>query len=436
MNTSAAMQVAQWREAAHACLQRGDVREAQALFQQVLDRRPDDVEALQLLASCHVANGELNLALARLQAAALIHPEDPNVLQQLGAVHLATADGASAAATLRETLRIAPDMFVARLHLGQALEQLGEPHEALKTYFGALRSAQNQGRWLNDETTAPGLRDTVKHAMRFVDAGRLAFFHGVLEPLQQRYGADELERVTHCLDVYLGERSIEMPDARQRPKFLYFPGIPSQPYYPRERFPWQETLEAATGDIREELQRVLAQEFSLETFLGAPQPGQAQQEMLRSSGSAPAAWDAYFFFRHGERYEAHLQACPRTAALLDSVPLARIRNHAPESLFSVLSAGTHILPHTGVTNVRLVTHLPLIVPPQCALRVGGATHIWREGRCVTFDDTFEHEAWNRSEQTRVVLILDCWNPDLTEAERAAVAELIEAIGDFSASGAD
>jgi aspartate beta-hydroxylase len=84
-----------------------------------------------------------------------------------------------------------------------------------------------------------------------------------------------------------------------------------------------------------------------------------------------------------------------------------------------------------VTNTRLVTHLPLIVPSDCALRVGGEVHAWQKGRCVTFDDTFEHEAWNRSEHTRVVLILDCWNPDLTEVERAAVTDLVVAIGEFN-----
>jgi aspartate beta-hydroxylase len=86
-----------------------------------------------------------------------------------------------------------------------------------------------------------------------------------------------------------------------------------------------------------------------------------------------------------------------------------------------------------VTNTRVVTHLPLIIPDDCALRVGGETHVWQTGQCVTFDDTFEHEAWNRSDQTRVVLIFDNWNPDLSEAERAAVTDLVEAIGDFNQS---
>lgn len=427
-------QLAQWREAAHACLDRGELQQAEQWFQRVLDAAPDDVEALQMLASCDVARGELGSALARLQAALRIQPDDAGILQQLGTVQMAVADFPEAAKTLRKALRHAPDLFVARLRLGLALEQLNQPHDALTAYFGALRTAQNQGRWISDATTAPGLREAVKHAMRYVDAGRLAWFRRVLEPLQQRYGVAEMHRVEHCLDVYLGEQSVEMPDPRQRPKFLYFPGIPGQPYYLRERFPWHDALEAATSWMREELRGVLAQQQGLEAFLGAPPPG--QQAMLQSSGPEPAAWDAYFFYRHGEHYGEHAAACPRTAALLDSLPLTRIRGHAPETLFSVLSPGTHILPHTGVTNVRLVTHLPLIVPPDCALRVGGETHIWKEGRCVTFDDTFEHEAWNRSGETRVVLILDSWNPDLTEAECVAVTELIEAIGDFNAASSE
>jgi aspartate beta-hydroxylase len=66
--------------------------------------------------------------------------------------------------------------------------------------------------------------------------------------------------------------------------------------------------------------------------------------------------------------------------------------------------------------------------------VGGETHAWEEGRCITFDDTFEHEAWNHSGRDRVVLILDSWNPDLSEAEQAAVTDLVAAIGDFNRSG--
>jgi aspartate beta-hydroxylase len=154
-----------------------------------------------------------------------------------------------------------------------------------------------------------------------------------------------------------------------------------------------------------------------------------EAENLRGAEVAPS-WNGYYFYRHGERREENCAACPRTAAALDALPLIRIREHGPEVMFSVFTAGTHLLPHRGVTNARAVSHLPLIVPPDCALSVGGEVHAWREGRVLVFDDTYEHEAWNRSGRVRVVLIADVWNPHLTEIERAAVSELIAAIGDL------
>jgi aspartate beta-hydroxylase len=73
-------------------------------------------------------------------------------------------------------------------------------------------------------------------------------------------------------------------------------------------------------------------------------------------------------------------------------------------------------------------HLPLVVPPDCALNiVDVGEHHWEEGQLVMFDDTFAHEAWNRSDETRIVLLMDCWNPHLTQVEKSAVKQLIETI---------
>lgn len=430
MNTGVGMTASALREMALDGLRRGDIARAEHYFTRLLSQLPEDAEALQFLAARHVSRGDAQKAMDMLSTAARARPVQPDVLHQLGMVQSMVGDLQGATVSLRSCLDLAPQMFVARLRLGLALEQLGRTQEAVLAYFGAVNTAQAQGRWLSDETTAPGLREAVQHAMRVIDAGRRHTFEAVLEPLKQRYGASELERVEHCLAIYLGERPANLPDPRQKPKFLYFPDVPSQPYYGVERFPWQADLEAAVATVREELLAVLAENQPLEPFLGE-QSADELKEHLRSSSSQPAAWDAYFFYRHGDRFDEHCARCPRTSALLDTLPLVRIRDHAPETLFSVLRPGTHILPHRGVTNTRLVTHLPLIVPPDCAINVGGQLHAWQEGRCVTFDDTFEHEAWNRSDRTRVVMILDSWNPDLTEVERLAVTDLVEAIGDFN-----
>src|SRR5699024_4227774 len=187
---------------------------------------------------------------------------------------------------------------------------------------------------------------------------------------------------------------------------------------------------AQTAVIREEMRAVLAEDSGFEPFLGHVDDQGALQDLLRGERGEPA-WNAFFFHRHGVRNDANAARCPRTAAALEATPLCRVRDHSPEVCFSVLTPGSHILPHRGVTNTRLVTHLPLVVPSDCALRVGGETHVWEPGRCVTFDDTFEHEAWNDSDQTRVVLIVDSWNPDLTDVEQQAVSDLVAAIGDFN-----
>jgi len=420
------------RAMARQQLLRGDRDAAERSFLSLLQRHPQDVEALRFVADCQSARGEHVAAIQGLQAVTRLAPEDPAAWVRLAATQMAADDLDGAVASFGHGLALAPRMFVPRLQLGIALEQLGRTHDALKAYFMAIESAHGMGRWQDDATTAPALRAAVKHAVDYVNRERRALFRRALDPLRERYGSSELTRVECSLAIYFLDLPANIPDTRQRPKFLYFPDITSQPYYPRHHFPWLEALEAATDSVRDELRAVLSEERALESFLGEAPPD-AMQSMLGSSGDQEPAWDAYFFHRHGERHDAHRARCPRTAALLDALPLVRIRDHAPEALFSVLSPGTHILPHTGVTNTRLVTHLPLIVPPDCAIRVGGQEHAWQEGRCVTFDDTWEHEAWNRSGQRRVVLIVDSWHPDLSEVERAAVTDLVEAIGDFNQS---
>ncbi len=97
-------------------------------------------------------------------------------------------------------------------------------------------------------------------------------------------------------------------------------------------------------------------------------------------------------------------------------------------MFSLLAPRTRIPPHTGVANTRLVCHLPLIVPPNCGFRVGASTREWKIGESFAFDDTIEHEAWNDSDELRVVFIFDLWQPSLSAEERSAIAAIISAAG--------
>lgn len=409
----------------------GRIAQAEAAYRAALGQNPGNAEALNFIAMCALARGELPDARRMLERAAELEPEQPEVWKSLGIVHLAADQAVDALAAFERALQLDPQHFVSRLHRGAALERLGRIYDAIASYYGAIVAAQNQGLWLSEATTAPGLRVAVRHAMRSVNENRRRLFLDLLAPLRQRYGIDSLRRVEQGLMIYLGDVPANYPDPRQRPKFFYVPGLRTQPYFERGLFPWHADLEKHTDLIRGELRGVLADSQVMEPFLGTNDNRLLKEQKLLAGTRGEAQWNSFFFHRHGEVFEQNAKLCPRTTEVLNSLPLVHIREHAPEVLFSVLTPGSHILPHHGITNTRLVTHLPLIIPEGCAIRVGGIEHTWREGRCVTFDDTFEHEAWNRSDKVRVVMILDSWHPDLADAEREAIALLVGGIGDFN-----
>jgi aspartate beta-hydroxylase len=264
-------------------------------------------------------------------------------------------------------------------------------------------------------------------AMALVDQQRRALCDAIFQPLVARFGPDAMARVAGFVAIQLGEATYPSQDARQRPSAMPFPGLPQTPYIDKRALPGLQALEAQTPAILAELQAVLGDTAGREQVFGS---ATLAQQFLRSD-RGPASWDGHYLYRHGQRNDTNAHRCPQTLAAVDALALARVPGHGPEVLFSKLGPGTHLLPHHGVTNTRVVGHLPLIVPPDCALRVADEEHPWRVGEVVVFDDTYAHEAWNRSEQTRVVLIFDLWHPGLSEAERIAVGELQAALGEFA-----
>jgi aspartyl/asparaginyl beta-hydroxylase (cupin superfamily) len=235
-------------------------------------------------------------------------------------------------------------------------------------------------------------------------------------------------RFDECKDILTGAKPLQI----QRPTMLNFPRLPAIPFYDRKDFPWLADVEAATDDIREEFLSLLAEDAqSFGAYVKHPDgvPLNQWAELNHSP-----RWSAYFLWENGVRNDAHCARCPRTTAVLDKVPMAAVPDAAPAAFFSTLAPRTLIPPHTGVTNIRLIVHVPLIVPEGCWYRVGNERREWRPGEALIFDDTIEHEAWNGSDRLRAVLIFDIWNPYLTPGERDLVCELLAGYKDFYSAG--
>ncbi|HEY3730344.1 MAG TPA: aspartyl/asparaginyl beta-hydroxylase domain-containing protein [Steroidobacteraceae bacterium] len=325
------------------------------------------------------------------------------------------------AAALEKALSIEPRYVPALLQKGDLMERLGRPKAAAILYSAAIDCVDSGAK------VGPRLEGALAHARAVRGASTAAlesFLSQELAGLRECHRAEDLQRFQACHDVYLGKRPIYY----SQPKAVMFPYLQALEFYPRALFPWLQLLEAATDDIAAEARSVLeANRAEFRPYIDAPDSAPIDQwGPLNHS----LQWSVYHLWHDSAPIPEHLERCPKTAAVLKQLPLCDIERYAPGAYFSVLQPRTRLPPHTGTTNTRSIVHLPLVVPPGCGFRVGSQTRQWRRGEAWVFDDTIEHEAWNDSDQVRIILLFDIWNPQLTRAEQDLVRSLTIGIGRF------
>lgn len=107
--------------------------------------------------------------------------------------------------------------------------------------------------------------------------------------------------------------------------------------------------------------------------------------------------------------------------------------------FSTLHGKSSIKPHSGPMNLRLRMHLPLVVPskhphdlaapsslrPSTGIQVADQLREWHEGSAIVLDDSYVHEVWNNTNQSRVLLLLDLWHPDVRMEEKEKITNMFE-----------
>lgn len=170
-------------------------------------------------------------------------------------------------------------------------------------------------------------------------------------------------------------------------------------FFDTRRFPWVARLEQNWPTIRHELDALLFKVDEIPNF----QEVQLEQGLLTTDDK----WKTYFFYVYGSRVERNCRECPVTARLIKTIPGMKT------AMFSVLGAHKTLPPHRGPYKGVLRYHLALKVPEprdRCGIRVGEEVRHWEEGRSLIFDDSHEHEAWNQTEETRVVLFVDILRP--------------------------
>jgi aspartate beta-hydroxylase len=333
----------------------------------------------------------------------------------------ALGDTESEAQALDKALAIDPRYVLALLSKGQLMESLGQRKRACFFYDAALDSLASGAPAPQKAATA------LAHAQEVVLADRKeleAFLELEAAAVSSQHAAADQRRFEACRDLYLRKRRVY----HSRPKQILFPYLPAIEFFRREDFPWLEVLEAATEDIAAEALAALESDrpgFKPYVDVPAGTPVDEWASLNRSLN-----WSVYTLWHDGEQICDHVQKCPKTTAVLAQLPLCDIPRYAPGAYFSVLKPHTRLPPHTGTTNTRSIVHLPLVVPEGCGFRVGADVRTWKKGHAWIFDDSLEHEAWNDSDEIRIILIFDIWNPLLSGAERDLVRALTMGIGRY------
>lgn len=192
--------------------------------------------------------------------------------------------------------------------------------------------------------------------------------------------------------------------------------IGTDPFIASGEFPWVEELEGNTPVIRAELDRLLERPEGIPAF-----HVMSPDQYKISTGDS---WKTFAFRVFDKRIPENCALCPDTARILEQIPGLR------SAWFSILAPGYRIPPHLGPTRAVVRCHLGLRVPADndnCWIRVDREVRHWREGECLIFDDTFEHEVRNDTDESRAVLFIDVDRP-ADRVGRTVNAILLRMIG--------
>ena len=358
--------------------------------------------------------GEVNRAISVLENATKAGSNSSKLWTVLAMCYQRTGKSIALEEALEAALALDPANVKALILQGASAEQRGQLTGALKKYTAAL---SHQGSIPAHEVTLLRELDKVRAHIPYLSQALEQKTYDELNKIGFEPG-DKDKRFDMALDILFGRKEVFY----QEPHQFYYPELPQRQFYNPKEFLWMEELKNNWQSIRDEAKTVMECPDLFAPYLKSD-PSQATSEEVELLDNTD--WSAYYLIKDSVKQEDNIKRCPVTMNSLKKAPLDFIPGRTPSVLYSLLYPHTHIPPHTGMLNTRLICHLPLVVPKNCKFRVGNETIEWVEGEPIAFDDSINHEAWNNSNEKRIILLFEIWRPELSERERVLISKIIE-----------
>ena len=414
------LSIQELEQQAAACSRRGDLPAVERICREILRTDGKHLSSLRFLADIALQAGDFPEAELQLRSLVGESPGDLRALSQLAQAMYRQGKRRQALEIYLALWRANPRERMIYLTIGCLYLELGETDRAAQVFsLGESRDGELLRLWQRTDTS-PAVAAMSRTAWETLRRHHTDLHLAAVDAMQE---PSHTGRIRAAVWPLLDAREVSYDHPLHRPQVFSIQHARSPAFFEPSEFPWAQQLEARYPAIRAEILAGLDVARDGRPYLGDGHrlEGEQWQPLVNTMN-----WASVHLYSRGVANRQVLTKFPATLAALEQVPLATQNGNPGEVFISVLAPHTAIPEHYGVSSAVLTVHLPIVVPPGCGLQVHDATRTPAEGKLLIFDDTWQHSAWNDSDQQRVVLIFELWHPDLTEREQEAIARSFEA----------
>jgi tetratricopeptide (TPR) repeat protein len=387
---------------------------------EILSLDANHASSLHFLADRALQAGNFGDAEAHLQALLAASPGDLQLRSQLGQALYRQGKLQQALVCYIDCWRINPRNKLIYLTIGCLHLELGNLDKAAQVFsLGEAVEVNLLSLWRGQDVN-PAVAGMSRKARDAMCRHHTDLHLRAVDGLDD---AANIVRIRNAVWPLLDAREVNYDHPLHQAQVFHIQYSESPAFFERETFSWSEQLEAQFPAIRAEILAGLDVPQDGRPYLGDGHhlEGEQWQPLVNKMN-----WASVHLYSRGIANRDVVDKFPLTLAALESLPLATPSGNPAEVFISVLAPHTRIPEHFGVSSAILTAHLPIEVPPGCGLKVHEETRAPEEGKLMVFDDTWQHCAWNDSDQQRVVLIFELWHPELTAPDKVAIANSFQA----------